>query len=114
MKRPTINSNYTKEDLKEYALYRKNEEMKSAKAILSSDLEDYKEHEEYREPLAVSKSTLVIIELSWGGDADGYKLTYRRNKLESGVYYWADWGVYEEVALSDEELEQIAQIYLSE
>lgn len=29
----------------------------------------------------------------------------------SGVYYWADWGVYQEVRLSEEELDSVDSVY---
>jgi len=119
MNRPTIKGNYTKEDLKKYALYRKDEEFKTIDKI-KNDVEDskednYNEHELYSEPSAITDYKLIKIELSTGGDADGFKLEYSHNgkywELQSGLYYWADWGVYEEVPLSNEEAEEIAEFY---
>lgn len=114
---PTIKGNYEKKDLREYAKYRKENEIKTIQSILN----DQKiregdicpeEHEEYTEPLAVSKEIVIEITLSTGGDADGFKLTFNQdNELIKGVYYWADWGVYEEVRLSDEELELVDNLY---
>lgn len=100
------------EDLKEYARYRKNKDIKNIQSILSEQkIESPEDHEEYREPLSFSKQTVIHILLSTGGDADGYKLTFDEDTLISGVYYWADWGVYEEVGLTDEETEIVDRLY---
>ncbi len=114
---PTTKGNYTKEDLREYAGQRKEWAVENIKTILSdpkvvSGEISPDEHEEYWEPLAFSKEILVDIQLSTGGDADGFKLTFNKEKeLLKGVYYWADWGVYEEVELSEEELELVDNLY---
>ena len=113
MENPCHKSGYTPEDLRKYALYRKEEEMKEADNILNSEIEDYTENENYREPLGITKSYELRIELSTGGDADGYKLKFDENKeIASGVYYWADWGVYEEVELSEEEIHKVIDLHL--
>ena len=110
---PTIKSSYTKDDLREYALYRKSRDIENINSILcEQNIESPEDHEAYREPLSFSKQTVVHILLSTGGDADGYKLTFDEDKnLISGVYYWADWGVYEEVELKEEELEAVDNLY---
>ena len=104
------------QDLKDYALYRKNEEVKDMEKINKQLAEGkaLEDLEDYREPLAVSKKLEITIELSTGGDADGYKLLVdiEAREIVSGVYYWADWGVYEEVELSREELGLVEQFYL--
>lgn len=117
MESPTTKSQYTAEDLKDYALYRKNREIEGIeqlcndKKITSGEVEVY-EHEDYREPLSISKETVIDILLSTGGDADGFKLTFNQhNDLISGIYYWADWGVYEEVRLSYDEVELVDSLY---
>ncbi len=117
MENPVTNGNYTKEDVRDYAYYRKGcelydiEELLKDKKVQDGEI-SAEDHEDYREPLAISKETVVKIELSWGGDADGFKLTFdENNQLINGVYYWADWGVYEEVRLSDEELDLVDQLY---
>lgn len=116
--RPTIKSNYTKEDLKNYAKYRKSQEIKTIKnvlndsKVLNGDIAT-DEHEEYREALALSREIVIDIQLSTGGDADGFKLTFNEHKeLQSGVYYWADWGVYEEIILLDDEIELVDSLYM--
>jgi len=114
MQRPTTNSNYTKDDLRKYAQYRKEREMQRLELL--NDIEDSEERdqsEENREALALDVRKVIDICLSTGGDADGYKLTFDKdNELMSGVYYWADWGVYEEVNLKDDELDSIYDLYL--
>ncbi len=117
MDNPVTNGNYTKEDVRDYAYYRKGcelyniEELLKNKKVQNGEISP-EEHEDYREPLAITKETVVKIELSWGGDADGFKLTFDENKqLISGVYYWADWGAYEEIQLSDQELGLVDLLY---
>jgi len=117
MKRPTTQSGYTKEDLKEYALYRKDEEFKTIKSIQdqlnSGGIKSVEDSEDYQEPLSLDVEKVVKIQLSYGGDGDGFELTFdRENNLISGVYYWEDWGVYEEVDLSEDELDKIYAFYL--
>lgn len=111
MDNPTRKAGYTKEDLKEYARYRKQKDIKGIDKVLHS-VEDAREHEDYRLPLSVTEMKVVNIQLSWGGDEDGYKLYFDSSgELSHGVYYWADWGVYEEVALSYEEAEKVVEYY---
>lgn len=117
MDNPVTKGNYTKEQVRDYAYYRKACEVEEIEQLLTDKKVEngeisLEEQEDYREPLAISKETVVKIELSWGGDADGFKLILDANdQLISGVYYWADWGVYEEVGLSDEELELVDRLY---
>jgi len=117
MENPVTNDNYTKEDVRDYAYYRKGcelydiEELLKDKKVQNGEISP-EEHEDYREPLAIAKQTIVKIELSWGGDADGFKLTFdQSNQLLSGVYYWADWGVYEEIELTENELATVNRLY---
>jgi len=117
MEKPTTKSGYTKEDLKEYALYRKDEELKTIKSIKNQldngEIGGVEDSEDYREPLSLDVEKVVTIQLSWGGDGDGYKLTFdKENDLIRGVYYWQDWGVYEEVKLDESELDEIYAFYL--
>ena len=65
--------------------------------------------------LGVSKLIEVTIELSTGGDADGFKV-YLDGEGEAvkGVFYWADWGQYAEYALTDEELSEVASFFYLE
>lgn len=113
--RPTVKGNYTKEDLIEYARWRKEDELNNLKKIQDwkdeNDDKEYEEHEDYREPLCMEKEQWVDITLSTGGDADGFRVRIEDNEIVNGVYWWADWGVYEEVKLSDDELDLISQVY---
>ena len=117
MQNPTTHGRYTEEDLKEYALYRKRDEIENIKKLFQNkSITDGEmspqEHLEYREPLAFSKEIVIDIQLSTGGDADGYKLSFNKSgELMNGVYYWADWGVYEEVRLNKNELELVDNLY---
>jgi len=112
MKNPTTETGYTKEGLRKYALYRKEREFSRIETYLAEDPET-EDSENEREPLDISVEKVVKIQLSWGGDEDGYKLTFNKDDtLIGGLYYWADWGVYEEVYLSDEEADQIYDLFL--
>ena len=117
IQQPTVRSNYTKKDCEEYAQQRKNWAIQNIKTVqndpkvMDGEISPY-EHEEYWEPLSMTREILVEIQLSTGGDADGFKLVFDENyNVMKGVYYWADWGVYEEVSLSDEELEAVDNLY---
>lgn len=117
VQQPTVRENYTKKDCEEYALQRKNWAIENIKTIqndpkvVEGEISPDK-HEEYWEPLAITREILVEIQLSTGGDADGFKLVFDENyTVIKGVYYWADWGVYEEVPLSDEELDAVDSLY---
>lgn len=117
MQNPVNDGKYTKEDLRQYALHRKNGEISDIqdllkdKQIIDGIILPY-EHQDYREPLAFSKEIVIDIQLSTGGDADGFKLSFDETcELISGVYYWADWGVYEEIKLSYEELDIVDSLY---
>lgn len=117
MENPTHKGGYTKEDLRTYAFNRKDSELSNIQKIfkdkrIANGHMSPEEHEDYRDPLAFSKQIVVHIELSTGGDADGFKLIFSDEKeLLEGLYYWADWGVYEEVQLSDDELEAVDSLY---
>lgn len=116
MEQPTKKNNYTKKDLVNYAQWRKDEEFKDLAKINDWQEKNQDKNKEdcehYREPLAITITKVVKVELSTGGDADGFLLEFDKNNLTGGKYYWADWGVYEEVNLTDEETEQIFNNYL--
>ena len=59
--------------------------------------------------LALTKSTVYTIELSWGGPADGFKVYCDPDFAEiiAVKYYYADWFEYKERSLSSQELELI-------
>ena len=117
MERTTTKRTYTQEELEAYALHRKNAAIKTIKKLLRKKVvrtgeQGIDEQEEYIEPLAIDRYTEIRIQLSWGGDGDGYRITVdSEGHILRGVYYWEDWGVYEEVGLSKEELELVTQVY---
>ena len=92
------------------------EEIKNLKKLSKIETEENKliqEQEQFREPLIIEKNITIIVLLSWGGGEDGYKLVFSKDKeLLRGVYYKANWGVYNEVELNEEELDLIYNIYL--
>lgn len=118
MENPTHSGPYTEADLRKYAAYRAEQNAKANASIVealddeSLDYDDLSAHDQYREPLCYDEERILNITLSTGGDADGYRLKIDENgEIMSGVYYWADWGVYQEVPLDDDELENIERIY---
>ncbi|MEP7167422.1 MAG: hypothetical protein ABI758_05585 [Candidatus Woesebacteria bacterium] len=117
VQQPTVKGSCTKKECEEYASQRKDWAIKNIQTILTdSKVQNgeisFDEHEDYCEPLSISREILVEIQLSTGGDADGFKLIFDEYyTVMKGVYYWADWGVYEEVQLSDEELETVESLY---
>lgn len=113
MKNPNNKQGATPEELKKYALYRAKRQAEAVKAICEEeDAEKREEYKDYREPLAIDCEQVLDICLSTGGDADGYKITLKDGEAVSGLYYWADWGVYEEVPLREKELDEVIDLYL--
>lgn len=98
VQRPTVKGKYTKEDCREYVQKRKDWAIENIHTIRNDQkVKDGEispdEHEEYWEPLAMVPEVLVDIQLSTGGDADGFKLIFDEDyTVIKGVYYWADWG----------------------
>lgn len=86
---------------------------------LKSRLYDIRAEMKKEEPeldcLAIDVQKVANIRLSWGGPADGFKLTYsKENELLFGVYYKSDWFEYEEINLSEDEAKEIAGTYSAE
>ena len=116
MTRPTIKSNYTKEEVKEYTDNMKNEEMKTIKKIIKArnndKIENTEDHEDYREPLSIEQFTELTILLSWGGPSNGFKLLVDKDgDVTGGKYFFSDWFEYQESKLTIEEAEQVADLY---
>lgn len=82
------------------------------KQLDSEKIQEREGSEEHREPLCVMKREVYIIQLSWGGGEDGFKLTFSDGELLSGVYYMADWGEYEESELTKNEADEVYQFYM--
>lgn len=59
--------------------------------------------------LALSKQVVYKLELSWGGPGDGFKIFVNadQSEVEDIVYYFADWFVYEERSLGQEEFDKV-------
>lgn len=79
--------------------------------------QDPQEREEldiYREPLSIDVTREVNIMLSWGGPSDGFKLYFEKDESEpfKGVYWFADWGTYAEQPLTDEQTQEVFDLYL--
>jgi len=106
----------TEEDRRKIVLLGAYEELERIKKIQEEEqkgkIETPEESEEYREPLSIDKEEVYNISLSWGGGADGFKLTFKNGELLGGVYYMADWGKYEEVDLRAEEAEEVYHFYM--
>jgi len=64
------------------------------------------------EPLSLRRLTEITLPLSWGGPGDGFKLYLNEaGKVESGLYYWEDWGTYEQEGLQEKEWRQVANYF---
>ena len=119
MKNPTHNGRYTAADLARYASWRARNQLKDMTGIMEAQrkgkVEELEDHEDHRTPLEVAEHRLITVRLSWGGDGDGFKVVIDQDRTAiSGVYFWEDWGVYEEVALSSEELDLVFNYYCLE
>ena len=106
----------TEEDKRKIVLLGVYEELQRIKKIQEEEqkgkIETPDESKEYREPLSIEKKEIYNISLSWGGGADGFKLTFKDGELLGGVYYMADWGEYKEVNLSEEEAKEVYNFYM--
>ena len=80
--------------------------------LRNDEIEEKEESEKYREPLSIEKEEVYKILLSWGGGEDGFKLTFKNDELQKGIYYMADWGEYKEVDLNDNEAEEVYNFYM--
>ena len=99
-----------------YAEYRRAELMANVRQVIKDQPDgEYTEDDNYRDPLAIMAEHSIKIELSTGGDADGVKLFFDYEYcLDRGVYYWADWGVYQEVEMTDDEARELLNFYCIE
>jgi hypothetical protein len=100
-----------KKKLLEYVKKRKNEEIKTLNQLYqkhNGDMDKIVNDEEYRYPLAIEEEGgRILIQLSTGGPGDGFIIYYDR-----GYYYYTDWGIYEEILLTDEEIKAVKRVYL--
>ena len=86
-------------------------DLKEVEALLQE--KEPSDIEMFREPLSIGKRKEVTILLSWGGPSEGYKVYYdQEGEVMEGYYFFADWFEYEEIKLSDEELDRVLTIYL--
>jgi hypothetical protein len=117
MERLTREQVRTPEQAKQYAKQRKEDEIKELLKIKEEmnkgkDWVEIQNMNEWREPLAIEEWRTFKVELSWGGDADGFLIDIDKDGwVIGGRYYWADWGIYEEVELTEEEASMVADIY---
>jgi hypothetical protein len=77
-----------------------------------NNLDSLEQSEHYREPLEITLYKEINIGLSYGGPADGFKLRYYKDELQGGVYYFQDWGTYDEMELTDDEAAKVESHYL--
>jgi hypothetical protein len=111
-----LTNEQTPQDKRTAVLNELQEQIKSIKIIqeVVNKNNDYERetHNLYREPLSIETTTEIKVLLSWGGGEVGFKLRFKDKELLSGVYYFADWGQYEEVSLNEDELNLIYEFYL--
>ncbi len=76
-------------------------------------IDDIREMAEEADPLCITESTEIEIELSTGGPADGYKvyLDSKTRKPLRGCYYYSDWGWYEEEWLKPAEIDLVVDYF---
>ena len=84
---------------------------KSRTKELQEYLDNIEEHDSAPESLCVMERIEKNVQLSWGGPSDGYKIYFDQGDPVCGVYYFADWGTYDEVDLNDEEVSNIVDLY---
>ena len=65
------------------------------------------------DPLCIMKRIEYVVQLAWGGPGYGFKITCdaETNDVIGGVFYYADWGTYEEIDLPRDEAEKVAEAY---
>jgi len=95
-----------------------NEELNHQKRLmegLDSRIHDIKncESEEVVDPLAITESIEVDIELSTGGPSDGFKIYLEKETREPifAFYYFSDWGWYKERWLRSDEIDLIVDYF---
>jgi hypothetical protein len=87
-------------------------DLKKVDALLHEKERD--EVGEYREPLSLDERKEVTVLLSWGGPSDGYKIYFDKDgDAAEGLYFFADWFEYEEIKLSNAELDRVLAVYFS-
>lgn len=93
------------------------ERLREAQRELSqADLSDTRREEVEQDlsALSVEPGRTLRVLLSWGGPSDGFDLTLDASGREvtGGVYFYQDWFTHNEVALSADELDLVADLYL--
>lgn len=84
--------------------------LRKVEALLQG--KELNEVEEYREPLSIEARKEVTVLLSWGGPSDGYKMFFdQEGEAIEGYYFFADWFEYEEMKLSNRELDRVLAVY---
>lgn len=78
----------------------------------NNKIESQNDSEDYREPLSIDLHKEIKILLSTGGPADGFKLNYYKDELQGGVYFWQDWGTYDEAELTPDQAQTVEDFYL--
>lgn len=70
------------------------------------------ESEHAPQPLSLDVKVEKNLTLSWGGPSDGFKFYYNEEGDElDAVYWYADWGTYEEINLSGKEKMLVKELY---
>ena len=81
---------------------------------LNTETEEEREQaEEARDnfALCIDHSTELDVQLSTGGDADGFKIYFKEKEAIKGMFYWADWGQYAEQSLTEEEIDFVCEFF---
>ena len=83
-------------------------------AMHNEDIQEYQEHEDYREPLAFDTTVNISVLLACGGPTQRVNFVYSEQAERLRAYYSTtnnDRGEYVEVPLSDEQADALEALY---
>jgi hypothetical protein len=63
------------------------------------------------DPLEISERVEKHVLLSWGGPSDGFRIFFKDGEAVEGHYYKANWGEYQQIDLSDSEVQQVVEAF---
>ena len=63
------------------------------------------------DPLEISERVEKHVLLSWGGPSDGFRIFLKDGEAVEGYYYKANWGEYQQIDLSDSEVQQVVDAF---
>ena len=92
----------------------KKDERKEAVGLFKSRMEDLNDPER-ADILEVSDTLEKKLLLSWGGPSDGFKAYFKQFdgqwEFDHMVHFYANWGTYLELDMSEEEANKVLEAY---